>query len=103
MQPILALPALFEERADTTANERPTAPALAQLLALSGAPKRQGGGLDGALAAHYGVAKQSDWPLAPIRLAALGTDPGSAYWLAADPVTVEVGLASAELAGIVDD
>jgi hypothetical protein len=101
MQLILALPALFEERDDTAAPG--AASALSQLMALAGTPKRQSGGVDAALAAHYGVERQNDWPLAPIRLAALGVDPGDGYWLAADPVTVDVGLASAELAGVVTD
>ena len=101
MQLILALPALFDERADTKSAS--SAPALAHLLALARTPERRSGGLDIALAAHYGVARQSDWPLAPIRLAALGVETGESYWLAADPVTVEVGLANAEIAGIVDD
>ena len=101
MQLILVLPALFEQRADTTAATQ--ARALAELIALAGSPERQSGGIAGVLAAHYGVARQSDWPLAPIRLAALGVKPGDSYWLAADPVTVEIGLANAEIAGIVDD
>jgi hypothetical protein len=101
MQLILALPALFEERDDTAASRG--ARALSQMIALAGTPERRAGGLDAALAAHYGVEQQNDWPLAPIRLAALGIEPGDGYWLGADPVTVEVGMASAELAGIVAD
>ena len=100
MELILALPALFDERADTTAAPKP---ALAQLMAQAGAPTRESGGIAGALAARYGLARQSDWPLAPIRLAALGVDPGDAYWLVADPVNVEIGLSTAEIAGMVDD
>jgi hypothetical protein len=101
MQLILALPALFEESDDTAGSTR--APALSHVMALAGTPKRQAGGLDAALAAHYGVERQNDWPLAPIRLAALGIEPGDGYWLVADAVTVEVGLASAELVGVVND
>ena len=101
MQLFLALPGLFEERDDTGASG--AAPALSHLLTLAGTPKRQTGGLDAALAAHYGVERQDDWPLAPIRIAALGIEPGDGYWLAADPVAVEVGMASAELAGVVAD
>jgi hypothetical protein len=101
MQLILALPALFEGRDDTVASG--AAPALSHLMARAGTPERRAGGLDAALAAHYGVERQHDWPLAPICLAALGIEPGDGYWLAADPVTVEVGLSSAELAGIVGD
>ena len=62
-----------------------------------------GGGIAAALAARYGVTRQADWPLAPIRLAALGVDPGAAYWLAADPVTLAVGRSDVRLAGVVDD
>ena len=101
MQLILALPGLFEERGDSAASG--AAPALSHLIALAGTAERQPGGLDAALAKYYGVERQNDWPLAPIRLAALGVEPGEGYWLAADPVTVEVGMASAELAAVVAD
>ena len=101
MQLILVLPGLTELRAGMTASVR--APALAHLLAMSGAPTREGGGIAAALAARYGVIRQADWPLAPIRLAALGVDPGTAFWLAADPVTLTVGRSEVRLAGVVDD
>lgn len=101
MQLILALPPLFERRADKTAAMH--APALTHLLAMAGVPVRESGGVSAALAARYGVVRQTDWPLAPIRLAALGVDPGTAYWLAADPVTFEIGRVDVELARVVDD
>lgn len=101
MQLILVLPGLFERRTDRTPAVH--APALAHLLAIAGSPAREGGGTAAALAARYGVIRQTDWPLAPIRLAALGVDPEAAYWLAADPVTFSVGRADVQLAGIVDD
>jgi len=101
MQLILALPALFEERDDSAASF--PAPGLAHVITIAGRPERRTGGIDAALAAHYGVERQNDWPLAPVRLAALGVEPADGYWLVADPVTVEVGLATAELAGIVGD
>src|SRR4030042_6952016 len=101
MQLILVLPGLPELRAGIAASVR--APALAHLLALAGAPTREGGGIAAALAARYGVARQNDWPLAPIRLAALGVDPGTAFWLAADPVTLTVGRSDVRLAGVVAD
>jgi len=88
-------------RADKTASVR--APALAHLLATAGAPVREGGGTAAALAARYGVIRQTDWPLAPIRLAAFGVDPGAAFWLAADPVTLVAGRNDVQLAGVVDD
>ncbi len=44
------------------------------------------GNLDGWLCRNFGVAKQQNWPLAPVTLMADGGEPGSAYWLRADPV-----------------
>jgi hypothetical protein len=101
MQLILVIPGLPELRAGMTTSVR--ASALAHLLALAGAPTREAGGTAAALAARYGVTRQADWPLAPIRLAALGVDPGAAFWLAADPVTLAVGRSDVRLAGLVDD
>ena len=101
MQLILVLPGLSELRAGMAASVH--APALAHLLAMAGAPTRDIGGMAAALAARYGVTRQADWPLAPIRLAALGIDPGAAFWLAADPVTLTVGRSDVRLAGIVED
>ncbi len=73
------------------------------MLAAAGPPARQAEGLAAALAAHYGIRRQTDWPLAAIRVAALGIDPTDAYWLAADPVTLTVGRDDVAFAGIVDD
>ena len=101
MQLILVLPGLPELRTGTTTSVR--APALAHLLAIAGVPARERGGIAAALAARYGVTQQADWPLAPLRLAALGVDPGAAFWLAADPVTLTVGRSDVRLAGVVDD
>lgn len=61
---------------------------LARLLVSAGAPMHEHDGMAAALAPHYGVARQVDWPMAPLRAAAHGVDPGDAYWLAADPVTL---------------
>jgi hypothetical protein len=101
MQLILVLPGLPELRARMTASVR--APGLAHLLAIAGAPTREPDGIAAALAARYGVTRQADWPLAPLRLSALGVDPGAAFWLAADPVTLTAGRSDARLAGVVED
>jgi len=76
---------------------------LARLIAAAHAPSREPHGVAAALAPIYGVERQTDWPLAPIRLAALGHDPGNAYWLAADPVTLVAGLDDLRLEGAVRD
>lgn len=104
MQLTLVLPGLIARCVNTGADTAATrAPALAHLIAIAGTPLREKGGTAAALAARYGVAPQTDWPLAPLRLAALGVDPEAAYWLAADPVTLEVGRADVSLAGVVTD
>src|SRR5438105_4067484 len=56
-------------------------------------------------AAYYGIghAANADCPLAPVRLAALGVDPGTAFWLAADPVTLVAGRNDVRLTGVVRD
>jgi len=101
MQLVLVLPGLLELRDGGSGLVR--APALARLLAAAGPPLREDGDIAAPLAARYGIERQTDWPLAPIRLAALGVDPGDAYWLAADPVTLVVGRDDVRLAGVVDD
>ena len=101
MQLVLALPALLEGRADKSAALN--APALAHLLAMAGAPAREDGGVAASLAARFGVVRQTDWPLAAIRIKALGVDPATAYWLTADPVTLEAGRSDVALAGVVED
>ena len=86
---VLAVPGLLDLRDAGFAFD--AAPSLARLLVAASITAREPGDLAAPLAALYGIARQSDWPLAPIRLAALGVDPGDAYWLAADPVTLVVG------------
>ena len=38
------------------------------------------------LCQHFGIIRQSDWPVAAITLLADGGDPGAHYWFRADPV-----------------
>jgi len=76
---------------------------LSRLVAAAGAPAVEPDGTAAALARVYGIAKQQDWPLAAIRLAALGGEPGAEYWLAADPVTLVAGRDDVLLAGAVTD
>jgi hypothetical protein len=39
-----------------------------------------------------GIARQQDWPMAPISALADGLEPGEAYWLRLDPVHLEIGM-----------
>ncbi len=45
---------------------------------------------DAWLCRAFGVAKQHDWPVAPLTLAADGVDPQHYYWLRADPVELRM-------------
>ena len=69
----------------------PEAPYFARLLKLAGEPRVEPDGLFAALAPLYGVARQRDWPLAPLLVEARGIDPDDAYWLRATPVTLVAG------------
>jgi len=101
MHLVLTLPGLLALSADHGMR----APHLAHLVGIAPPPVRELDGLDAMLAAHYGVehSAETDWPLAPIRVAAFGIDPGTAYWLAADPVTLVAGRDDVRLTGIVRD
>jgi len=102
MHLVLAVPRLFDIARATDADV-PRLPALARLIAADGAPAREDDGIGAALAPDYGVARQTDWPMAPLRLAAQGVDPGDAYWLAADPVTLIAGRDDAQVGAAVRD
>ena len=65
-------------------------PALEALLARG---TRQGfatEGVEAALCETLGIARQQDWPLAPISLQGDGGNAGTDYWLRADPVHLQV-------------
>jgi hypothetical protein len=65
-------------------------PALQTLLTRGRRLPCPAGGVEAALCATLGIARQQDWPLAPITLAADGGVAGDAYWLRADPVHLRV-------------
>lgn len=65
-------------------------PGLQSLLARGSRIVSQAEGVEGALCAALGVARQQDWPIAPMTLEADGGVAGDAYWLRADPVHLQV-------------
>ncbi|MDP1646567.1 MAG: hypothetical protein Q8K35_03910 [Thiobacillus sp.] len=65
-------------------------PALQTLLARGTRQPCPAEGVEAALCEALGIARQQDWPLAPITLAADGGMAGDAYWLRADPVHLQV-------------
>jgi len=101
MHLVLSLPGLLSQLRDDDAR----APSLARLVAVAGRPVREADGIDALLATRYGIehASGTDCPLAPVRLAALGVDPGNAFWLAADPVTLVAGRDDVRLQGVARD
>lgn len=101
MQLTLVLPNMLE--AAPAALDAADAPALARLLSTSPPPVIEPDGPLAIACAGVGIAKQNDWPVAPWLARAAGTDPGSRYWLCAEPVTLEVGRDEVRLACIVID
>ncbi len=99
MRLLLSIPGLLAPDLRVAAR----APHLSRLIAAAGEAAQEPCGIGAALAPHYGIARAGDWPLAAIRIRALGLDPGDAYWLAADPVTLVAGHHDVHLAGQVGD
>ncbi len=81
----------------------PDVPHLARLLAAAGAAVQEPDGIGAALAPHYGVVRGNGLAARGDPDQALGVDPGDAYWVAADPVTLVAGRDDVHLAGMVRD
>jgi hypothetical protein len=79
------------------------ASAFSRLLAAAGSPTIDDDGLLASSCRLLGIAKQSDWPVAPWLARAAGIDPEDAYWLCAEPATLVVGHDDVRLSGLVDD
>jgi hypothetical protein len=102
MHLVLTVPGLVEiVRATDVA--APSLQHLARLIAAAGEATREADGIIAAIAPNFGVTRQIDWPMAPLRLAVHGVDPGDAYWLAADPVTLIAGRDDAQVGAAVRD
>lgn len=88
---LLIVPHLFPSpRLLETAAHELRLPALETLLARATLRDAPGGGLEAALCEALGIARQQDWPIAPLTVAAEGELPGNAWWLRADPVHLQV-------------
>ena len=68
----------------------PRAPHLATLLARGDGAAMPAGDVEAWLCTQFGVARQRDWPVAPLTLTADGGDAGDGYWLRCDPVHLHV-------------
>lgn len=88
---LLLVPHLFPSaRLLETAAQDLHLPALQTLLSRGRRLPCPAVGVEAALCEALGIARQQDWPLAPITLAADGGVAGDAYWLRADPVHLRV-------------
>ncbi len=103
MQLTLVVPGPLDWPASVLASVDPRAPALSRLLAAGGSPAIEDDGLLASACRTCGIAKQSDWPVAPWLARAAGIDPERAYWLCAEPATLSVGQDDVRLSGLVDD
>jgi hypothetical protein len=78
-------------------------PALETLLARGTVVRQPALERDAWLCRAFGVAKQLDWPVAPLTLAADGVDPQHHYWLRADPVELRMEHSRLVMARAVSD
>jgi hypothetical protein len=102
MQLTLVVPGLLDFAEAEPARADAEGAALARLLATSPPPAAQDGAIAIACAA-LGIAKQRDWPVAPLLAIAANLDPGGGYWLLAEPVTLLVGQRDVRLGAVIDD
>lgn len=88
---LLLVPHLFPSaRLLEVAAQNLRLPALETVLARGSRQAFADEGSEAALCQALGIVRQQDWPLAPITLQADGGDPGTDYWLRADPVHLSV-------------
>jgi hypothetical protein len=98
----LVVPGLLDLAETDPARTDADGAALARLLATSPPPAEHDGAI-GIACAALGIAKQRDWPVAPLLAIAANLDPGDAYWLLAEPVSLLVGQLDVQLDAVVDD
>jgi hypothetical protein len=83
----LFVPSLFwPEAADADASSGLRLPALEMLLSRGTTTDTACENEPAWLCGRFGVEKQADWPVAPLALAGDGGNPGTGYWIRADPV-----------------
>jgi hypothetical protein len=84
----LFIPALFWPHAQN-GDDVPVVPCLRTLLGRSDEQHEVCDDDEAWLCERFGVARQSDWPVAPIALLGTSTPPGESFWLRADPVHLQ--------------
>jgi len=88
----LLIPGLFPPFRPETRNALRdlSLPALATLLARGSQKTLPDDSMDAWLCRTFGVEKQHDWPVAAFTLLADGGNPGSDFWLLAEPVHLQL-------------
>lgn len=88
----LLIPGLFPPFRPETRNALRdlSLPALATLLARGNQKTLPDDSMDAWLCRTFGVEQQYDWPVAPFTLLADGGNPGSDFWLLAEPVHLQL-------------
>lgn len=85
---LLLVPVRLEQVLESARKTAPSLIAMRQRgVALDSCPS-----LAGICCQAFGVAKQRDWPIAPLTARLDGLEPGKAFWLRLDPCHLEVGL-----------
>lgn len=102
MQLTLVVPGLLDLAETESARADREGAAFARLLATSPPPASHDGAI-GVACAALGIVKQRDWPIAPLLAMAANLDPGDAYWLLAEPVSLLVGQLDVQLGAVIDD
>ena len=78
-------------------------PVLEMLLARGAQVRQPALERDAWLCSAFGVARQRDWPVAPLTLAADGVEPQHHYWLRADPIELRLQRNRLVLARVASD
>ncbi len=90
MQCILHIPCLLPPREALAASGIVIhAPHLSRLLARAHETRVPDSGNGATLCQAFGIARQQDWPLAPLLAQSAGLSAGAGYWLCATPVHLE--------------
>jgi hypothetical protein len=97
----LVVPRLVPALSDPAAAS-PALPCLQRWLSRARLERSSCDSLEQALCERFGVARQTDWPIAPLTLLADGMDPGDAFWLRADPAHLHAVRGELVLAGCGD-
>ncbi len=86
----IILPHLADSLKVLSRDELKHLPALRQLLSRGRALPAEPASIEAVLCAQYGIARQTDWPVAPLTYEFDGGRAGSDYWLRADPVYMRI-------------